>query len=173
MSAKVRFVGDQPEYRFDFTFAAISKEPPAPVLRAAQTQPLAQPAATALPTPAGAAPVDTSLVPLPIPATMSGILEQLQERQKQVGDLIARGDFSAVWVPAFQAKDLGIALEPHLAHLAPEQRDAGEPAIARLVRAAWLLDASGDIGNRQQIEAVYVTFTAAVADVVTAFGSTR
>ena len=40
-------------------------------------------------------------------------------RQKQVGELIARGDFAAVWVPAFQAKDIAIALEPHLAHLAP------------------------------------------------------
>ena len=37
---------------------------------------------------------------------MSGILEQLQLRDKQVGELIARGDFGAVWVPAFQAKDL-------------------------------------------------------------------
>jgi hypothetical protein len=104
---------------------------------------------------------------------MSGMLEQLRAREKQVGDLIARGDFAAVWVPAFQAKDIAIALEPHLAHLAPEQRDAGEPALARVVRAAWLLDASGDVGNRAQIEAVYSAFKAAVGDSLAAFGEAR
>ena len=74
---------------------------------------------------------------------MSGMLEHLGAREKEVGELIARGDFAAVWVPAFQAKDIAIALEPHLGHLAPQQRDAGEPALARVVRTAWLLDAAG------------------------------
>jgi hypothetical protein len=104
---------------------------------------------------------------------MSGILEQLQVRHKQVGELIARGDFGAVWVPAFQAKDLAIALEPHLAHLEPARRDAGEPALGRVVRAAWLLDASGDVGNRPQIESVYAAFTVAVTDVIAAFADVR
>ena len=49
-----------------------------------------------------------------------------------------------------QAKDLAIALEPHLAHLQAGKRDAGEPALARVVRGAWLLDAAGDIGNRSR-----------------------
>jgi hypothetical protein len=75
-----------------------------------------------------------------------------------------------VWVPAFQAKDLAIALEPHVAHLSPDKRDAGEPALARVVRTAWLLDAAGDVGNRGQIEAVYAAFKAAVADALAAFG---
>ena len=89
------------------------------------------------------------------------------------GTIFARGDFAAVWVPAFQAKDIAIALEPHVAHLAVDRRDAGEPALARGVRTAWLLDAAGDVGNRTQIEAVYAAFTAAVADVLTAFGEFR
>jgi hypothetical protein len=72
-------------------------------------------------------------------------------------------------VPAFRAKDLAIALEPHLAHLAGPKRDAGEPALERVVRGAWLLDAAGDVGNRQQVEAAYSTFTAGVADVLAAF----
>jgi hypothetical protein len=167
MTAKVRFSDDQPEYRFDFTFAALSKEPAAPAPRARQTQPVAQPVAAAAVTVTGA---DTTLTPLPIPETMSGILEQLQLRDRQVGELIARGDFGAVWVPAFQAKDLAIALEPHLAHLSTAQRETGEPALARVVRTAWLLDASGDVGNRRQIEAAYAAFTAAVTEVLSAFG---
>ena len=104
---------------------------------------------------------------------MSGMLEHLGAREKEVGELIARGDFGAVWVPAFQAKDTAIALEPHLGHLTPQQRDAGEPALARVVRTAWLLDAAGDVGNRTQIEAVYSAFKTAVADVLAAFGETR
>jgi hypothetical protein len=171
MTAKVRFGDDQPEYRFDFTFASLSKEPAAPTARPSVTQPLSAPA------PPAAAPAPSTetdpLTPLPIPTSLSGMLEQLRAREKQVGDLIARGDFAAVWVPAFQAKDIAIALEPHLAHLAPEQRDAGEPALARVVRTAWLLDASGDVGNRSQIEAVYSAFKAAVGDALAAFGETR
>jgi hypothetical protein len=168
MTAKVRFGDDQPEYRFDFTFASLSKEPTAPTARPSVTQPLSAPGSPAV----APAPTDP-LTPLAIPTSMSGMLEQLRAREKQVGDLIARGDFAAVWVPAFQAKDIAIALEPHLGHLAPEQRDAGEPALARVVRTAWLLDASGDIGNRAQIEAVYSAFKAAVGDALAAFGEAR
>jgi hypothetical protein len=101
--------------------------------------------------------------------TMAGIVSELQRKDAEVRDLIARGDFAAVWVPAFAAKDLAISLEPHLAHLQAGKRDIGEPALARLVRGAWLLDAAGDVGNRQQIEAAYSTFSAGVADVVGAF----
>jgi hypothetical protein len=171
VTAKVRFGDDQPEYRFDFTFAALSKEPAAPTARPSVTQPLSAPGSPAV-APAPSAETDP-LTPLPIPTSMSGMLEQLRAREKQVGDLIARGDFAAVWVPAFQAKDIAIALEPHLGHLAPEQRDAGEPALARVVRTAWLLDASGDVGNRAQIEAVYAAFKAAVGDALSAFGEAR
>ena len=175
MTAKVKFGAEQQEHRFDFAFASLSKEPPVPVVRTSEPQPLS-PATT---TPATApAPVPTpttepSLTTPAIPTSMSGMLEHLGAREKEVGELIARGDFGAVWVPAFQAKDTAIALEPHLGHLTPQQRDAGEPALARVVRTAWLLDAAGDVGNRTQIEAVYSAFKTAVADVLAAFGETR
>ena len=175
MTAKVRFGGDQPEYRFDFTFPAFSKEPAVPTARPSVTQPLSTPAAPvtpATPTPASSSELDP-LTPAPIPTSMSGMLGQLEVREKQVGELIAKGDFAAVWVPAFQAKDIAIALEPHVAHLSADKRDAGEPALARVVRTAWLLDAAGDVGNRAQIEAVYAAFKAAVADALTAFGEFR
>ena len=172
MTAKVKFGSDQPEYRFDFTFAAFSKEPAAPTARPSVTQPLSPSAAPATTPPVSSSALDP-LTPAPIPASMSGMLEQLEVREKQVGELIARGDFAAVWVPAFQAKDLAIALEPHVAHLASDKRDAGEPALARVVRTAWLLDAAGDVGNRAQIEAVYAAFKAAVTDALTAFSEFR
>jgi hypothetical protein len=177
MTAKVKFSSDQPEHRFDFAFASLSKEPRVPVVRTSEPQPLSQPTTPptppAAPEPVTAPASEPSLTLPPIPTSMSGMLEHLGAREKDVGELIARGDFGAVWVPAFQAKDTAIALEPHLGHLTPQQRDAGEPALARVVRTAWLLDAAGDVGNRTQIEAVYSAFKTAVADVLAAFGETR
>ena len=40
----------------------------------------------------------------------------------------------------------------------PEHRRIAAPAIKRLVRSAWLLDAFGDIGNKQQISDAYTQF---------------
>ena len=180
MTAKVRFEGAGDEHRFDFTFDAITKEPAAPtsVTRVTGTTTPSTPArAAAASATVTAAPAEPTTAPAAeayptsqaIPTSMEGILALLQVRGNEVRDLVARGDFAAVWVPAFQAKDLAIALEPHLAHLAPDRRESGEPAIARLVRGAWLLDAAGDVGNRQHVEAAHAVFTSAVADVLAAF----
>jgi hypothetical protein len=170
MTAKVRFGRDSDEHRFDFTFDALTKEPAAPTsvpkAGATSTTSAATPPITA---PPPAQTTNTSLDPQAIPVSMDAILSELRGKETEVRELIARGDFAAVWVPAFRAKDLVIALEPHLAHLATQRRDAGEPALARVVRGAWLLDAAGDVGNRQQVEAAYATFTAGVADVIAAF----
>jgi hypothetical protein len=178
MTAKVRFDRESDEHRFDFTFDALTKEPaapasvPQPARTTASTQAAAPvPAPTASTTPAPE-PVQLPVVnPLAqaIPDSMADILSELRGKDAEVRELIARGDFAAVWVPAFRAKDLVIALEPHLAHLAAPKRDAGEPALSRVVRGAWLLDAAGDVGNRQQVEAAYSTFTAGVNDVMAAF----
>jgi hypothetical protein len=120
--------------------------------------------------PSGAASgVDPSQVSGPIPETVNEMLVQLKTRTEQVGQLVEHGSFGALWVPAFQARDLAIALEAHLGELIPAGRDTAEPAIQRLVRTAWLLDAFGDIGNRQQILEAYSIFASAVADVVSAF----
>jgi hypothetical protein len=188
LTAKVRLKADAPEYRFDFTFPALTKEPPTPaVARGAAAR--QQPRATTPPRPvtgsgAGADPAASAtaaasgqigaaetdpLVAVPIPDTMEGIIEQLKVRDGQIRDLIRQGNFSAVWVPAFQAKDLAIALEPHVGHLSPAARESGEPAIQRVVRFAWLLDAFGDVGNRQQLETAYAAFSAAVTDLAAAF----
>jgi len=180
MTAKVRFKADAPEYRFDFTFASLTKEPVVPTVpRATATRPAARPTApvTAVPAPAPApaavvAASDPAPVSAPIPDTIAGILEQLTLRDTEVRDLIRQGNFAAVWVPAFQAKDLAIALEPHLAHLSPQARAGAEPAVQRVVRMAWLLDAHGDTGNRLQLESAYAAFGAAVSDTVRAFSET-
>jgi hypothetical protein len=188
MSAKVQFKSDAPEYRFDFTFPEVSrisvpaattasKSRPARPTPAAAAATLATPvalapSATAPPVSEPAAGTDASQDPGSIPGTVNEMLASLKTRNQQVGELVQRGAFGALWVPAFQARDLTIALEAHLGELPAAQRDAAEPAIQRLVRTAWLLDAFGDIGNRQQIVEAYSIFTSAVTDVVSAFSGT-
>jgi hypothetical protein len=210
MTAKVTIKPGAPEYRFDFTFQGITREPASAAAAAGRTaatagaatrtpaRPDAPPANRAptapAPTPAGprtasaqsstsgasgtgaagglpepSPGADPLLAPLQIPATMEGIVEQLKARDVAIGELIRQGNFAAVWVPAFHAKDLAIALEPHLAHLPPDAREIGEPALQRVVRLAWLLDAFGDVGNRQQLEGGHAELSAAIADVVKAF----
>ena len=176
MTAKVRLKPGAPEFRFDFTFQALTKEPPAPaVARAvAPSRQATSPGAVPAPPPVDAVGVtEAAFTPVPIPDTMAGIVEQLKIRDGQIRDLIRQGNFGAVWVPAFHAKDLAVALEPHVGHLSPRARDSAEPAIQRLVRYAWLLDAFGDVGNRQQLETAYTAFSSAVTEVATAFAGAQ
>ena len=193
MTAKVRFKDEGPEYRFDFTFSGLSKDltvPAAPATsrsqgkttdRAGASRPAASSGSSS--TPAGlsastpvaetVAQIDPSQIAVPIPDTTDGILKQLNAGSEQIRDLVQRGDFGAIWVPAFQARDLAIALEARLDQLPLAKREIGEPAIKRLVRTAWLLDAFGDLGNRQQIVDAYSVFASTVADVVSSFSATR
>ena len=109
------------------------------------------------------------MVPLPIPDTVPEMIAQLSQRTAQIRRFIDQGQFANVYVPAFQAKDLALALDERKKDLSPEQLKIAEPAIKRLVRSAWLLDAFGDIGNKQQISDAYTQFAAAVKDVESVF----
>lgn len=180
MTAKVQFKSDAPEYRFDFTFAELSKKPtppaPAPPRTTRDTSAAGRtraPATTAAASPASppVALADPSQFATPIPDTVDEVLAQLKMRSAQIGELVQSGAFGAIWVPAFQAKDLTIALETRLGELSALRREAAEPAIKQLVRTAWLLDAFGDVGNRQQIVEAYAIFASAVTDVVSAFSA--
>jgi hypothetical protein len=188
MSVKVRFKPDAPEYRFDFTFNALTKEPEAPKPAATgaaarpaapaaprAAQPAAQPAAASAepaPVPSTSAPeagVDGDPLGTPPPGTMAEMLAEMQKRRAEIGDLIAKGDYAAIWVPAFQAKDLAVALEPHIAHLGLQERSHAEPALADVVRTAWRLDAVGDTGNAEEVGRAYAAFNVAVSRLLSAF----
>ena len=86
--------------------------------------------------------------------------------------LIQKGDFGAIWVPAFQAKDVAVALEPHVDHLPPQARAHAEPALGDVVRTAWQLDAVGDTGNAQEVAKAFTAFTQAVSRLLSAFSAT-
>ncbi|PYR42106.1 MAG: hypothetical protein DMF93_06610, partial [Acidobacteria bacterium] len=57
----------------------------------------------------------------------------------------------------------------HKTELPAEKRKVAEPAIAKLVRSAYMLDAFGDLGNKQQITEAYAIFLAASKDIQAAF----
>ena len=181
LTAKVTLKKGEAEHRFDFTFAAATVDPAAPAPRTARAG-RGTPAATRTPaarqpaTPPPlrskrrAEPAIAELPPsTPAPSTIPEIVEAIRARHAEIGTLVEKGDFAAVWVPAFQAKDLALALEPHLAHLLEPSRAAAEPALFRLVQGAWRLDAVGDTGNRAEVELAYRLFGEALADVAAAF----
>ena len=132
----------------------------------ATTAPLVETISPAAGTSSG---IDPALVPLPIPDTVPEMLAQLRTRTEQIRAFIDKGSFAAIYVPAFQAKDLALALDDHKSELTPERRKVAEPAIAKLVRAAYLLDAFGDIGNKQQISEAYAKFMEAAKDIHASF----
>jgi hypothetical protein len=173
MWAKVRFAPEGKDNRFDFTFPAYSKEPHAttgPTLTSAAPAPATTaPLVETLMPPGDTSGVDPSLVVTPIPGTVPEMLAELSTRTDQIRSLIDRGTFAAIYVPAFQAKDLALALDEHKGELTPERRRIADPAIATLVRSAYLLDAFGDIGNKQQISEAYAKFIAAAKDIHSAF----
>jgi hypothetical protein len=167
LTAKLQIKPNAPEYRFDFAFPALTKDPntantvvpkrPAPRTPASATDPS----------------IDPALIQVPIPAAVPDILAQMRTRDGQVRELIDRGNLPAVFVPAFQARDLAIALEAKLDTLVPANRDAAAAAIVVLVRAAWMLDASGDVGNREQALAAYNVFHQAAVTIDGSFGRSR
>jgi hypothetical protein len=113
--------------------------------------------------------VDPALIPVPIPETVPEMLAQLRTRTDQIRSFIDKGAFAAIYVPAFQAKDLALALDEHKKELSDDRQRVAVPAIARLVRSAYLLDAFGDLGNKQQILEAYDRFSSAVKEIESAF----
>jgi hypothetical protein len=142
MTAKVRFTKGGEEYRFDFTFPEFSLDKNAK---------------------SAAAPDAVSL--FEVPDDLAAVRTLLAERVTRIGDLVKRGAFSEVWVPAFQAKDLALALDVRTPSLPVARRPAAGGAIERLVRAAWALDAAGDTGNRGDVEQAYAALADAARDV--------
>jgi hypothetical protein len=177
MTAKVSFKKGAAENVFDFAFEGYSKEPPAGAPRTTATTPTpaTAPAPAAPATEGGgntieiAPSMDNALIPTPIPDTLPEILAQLRIRTDQIRTFIDRGSFASVYVPAFQAKDLALALDAHKEAIAPDKRKLALPAIAQLVRSAYLLDAFGDLGNKQQITDAFTVFEAAVKDIQSSF----
>jgi hypothetical protein len=148
MTAKVTFKKGDQEYRFDFTFGEFSVDK-------------------------AAVPADVGVSLFEVPDDLNEVLKLLAERVTLIGDLVRKGAFAEVWVPAFQAKDLALSLDARTRNLPPAKRAAATGGVERLVRGAWMLDAAGDTGNRNEVEHAYDTFSSAAKEVAATFGTSK
>ena len=144
--AKVVFVEDFPEERFDFIFPEYTTES-GDLADARATVPLAE------------------RVRPEIPEQTADIVAEIAARDMQLQALIEAGRFTEIFIPALQAKELGLALIERTSDLSPSQRNGLRIAVRHLVRAAYLLDWYGDLGNRQQVAGAYDVFGAATTEI--------
>lgn len=160
ITAKVTFqtaLSDQGEARFDFVFPELSKEP------ASGASVIVGGGPTLV---APTAPSGGFLPPaVEIPDRPDEIARAISERDTAIGELVRQGAFGQIFAPALEAKDLGLALAQHLDGLADDRRAAVRLAIRELVRAAWLLDWYGDLGNREEVAEAYRVFAEAVRQI--------
>ena len=108
------------------------------------------------------APFDPTKLSDPLPSTVPELLRLLSAREEEVGQLLSKGDFGTVFVPAIQAKEIALALEAHADGLTDRRRSEAEAAIMAVVLRAWELDAHGDMGDATKLARTHVAFTAAV-----------
>ena len=159
ITVKLQVVEDFPEDRFDFIFMELSST-------ARDAAPLSV---------ADAAPVAVPLaerIRPRIPDLTSEIVTGIGGRNKEIGDLVTRGAFTEIFIPALQAKELALALNERALDLPVRAGNDVRIAIRSLVRAAWLLDWYGDLGNKQQVGDAYDIFVEAVDEIKRVYAAT-
>ena len=113
----------------------------------------------------------TASANLVVPEDPAAVAEAIVERARRVEDLLDRGAFTEIYVPALEAKDLALALEAHVAKAASPPTLAW--ALKELVRSAWLLDDYGDLGNREKLLVAHERFEEATAAIASSLGVER
>jgi hypothetical protein len=141
LAAKIQFQKDGPFERFDFVFQKLSSEE-----------------GVAAPTAAN---------DFAIPDEPREMAAAILDRERRVEELLARGGFNEIYVPALEAKDLALALEDRAHPVALAW------ALKELVRAAWLLDDYGDLGNKEKISVAFDSFQQAARQIAYAYGVKR
>ncbi len=100
---------------------------------------------------------------LVIPVSAAGIVSELSSRDERVRTLLREQDYKRLFLPAFEAKALALALEKKMApgEAADRKRGLGR-AVKEVVRGAWLLDHFGDQGDRTEVLQQYDVFSSGV-----------
>ena len=100
---------------------------------------------------------------LVIPVSAAGIVSELSSRDERVRALLREQDYKRLFLPAFEAKALALALEKKMApgEAADRKRGLGR-AVKEVVRGAWLLDHFGDQGDRTEVLQQYDVFSSGV-----------
>ena len=154
--------GEQfPEERFDFIFSDYSSDTAPPALSLA-------PEITD-----AAVPLATRIQP-EIPELTIELVSEIGVRAQQIQELVTAGRFTEIFVPALQGKALALELDRRsdLDNLPVRRQNELRIAVRHLVRAAYLLDWYGDLGNKQQVGGAYDIFSASVHEIVRAYEGT-
>jgi hypothetical protein len=146
--AKIRMVEDYPEDRFDFIFSELTTDAPVRTVAAATDVPATLPLA--------------ERIRPRIPEATRDIVSGIDARNEEISRLVAEGRFTEIFIPALQSKELALALDQRAEALPAEGRNQVRIAVRSLVRAAWLLDWYGDLGNKQQVSEAHDVFNEAV-----------
>jgi len=111
----------------------------------------------------GAAPSEPT-GPLALPSATEQMVVEILARVRRVEELMRRGAWTELYIPALEAKTLALALRERA------DRDLDLP-VKRIVRAAWLLDLYGDQGNRAKVESAYELFRLGVQELEAAYAT--
>jgi predicted RNA-binding Zn-ribbon protein involved in translation (DUF1610 family) len=96
-----------------------------------------------------------------IPESTEDVYREIVRRNERIQELLRRGAWPDLYIPALEAKDLVLALSEKIG-------ERVERPAKKLVRAAWLLDTHGDRGNRLEVESAYRLFEEAVSELAAA-----
>jgi len=99
-----------------------------------------------------------------IPDAPNEIVREILVRDDRIKALMTRGAWTELFIPALEAKDLALALDSKVT-TNPEVT----LGIKKIVRAGWMLDTYGDLGNREKVEAAYALFAAGAAPLKAAY----
>lgn len=107
---------------------------------------------------------------LDIPSSAGGIVSEMKNRAVKVQALIRDQQYKDLFIPAFEAKVLALALEEKFAAAEEGARRLRlERAVKEVVRGAWLLDHFGDQGDRTEVLKQHRVFSAGVKDLEALF----
>jgi len=104
-----------------------------------------------------------------VPESANEIAAEIAVRDRQIRDLIGRGAFTEIFIPALQAKELALALQQRGAELPMAANNQVRIAVRHLVRAAYLLDWYGDLGNKNDVDDAYSIFGASVTQIAAVY----
>ena len=155
VTAKVIFEEDFPFERFDFIFGALTTLSPG-------SSPAFEDAPDALP-------LSARILP-DVPEQPADIAAEITVRNLQIQEMIGRGAFTEIFIPALQAKELALALQQSSVDLPQADLNQVRIAVRHLVRAAYLLDWYGDLGNKNDVDSAYGIFGSAVGDIAAVYG---
>lgn len=142
-TAKITLLDGGNEERFDFIFSGPTAEVPR--------------AMTVITLPEGGPTIAGPPSPLfadrqPLPTSAEGLVEQITLRENRINEFMKAGQYGQLFIPALEAKELALRLEPHIEALPPAERPRLNGALKDIIRGAWLLDMYGDLGNRIKVQ---------------------